>query len=158
MSGGGFIYDPIYRLIFTDANLDGMIVRARSCSLGQFLELLEKEVELPIHKMEDLGAEEQKAFCKIFAEYLVEWNIQYRDGSPRPATLEGLLSLDMRLIKFISAAWFIAIAGVNHPLDSPSKDGAEVIREQMMREMSQSQEEEDLKIPMHELGTPSHGN
>lgn len=60
---------------------------------------------------------------KLFAQYgLVSWNLT-RNGEPIPATVEGVLSLDIRLIMEIAATWLGSIGTVPVPLPEASTPG-----------------------------------
>ncbi len=61
----------------------------------------------------------------IFAEYgLVKWNIDRR-GEPIPANLEGLLTLDARLLLQMVRLWLRSVGTVPIPLPGASPRGAE---------------------------------
>ncbi len=107
-----------FRLVFdTEAmpDMNGLEVIARSVPLGVFMDVTGL----------DGSAEKRGAkVVELFAGCLVEWNLEEEDGSPVPATLEGLKSQEMGFVAEITKAWMNAIAGVSPPLNGSSPGGA----------------------------------
>jgi hypothetical protein len=113
----GFVpQSTIYQLRFADPQYDGLIVRAESCSVDEFLAMQKLAASGDQDSVEDL--------LRKFSNVLVEWNIEKSDGSPVPATFDGLKSQKLDLINLIVAAWMDAIAAVDNPLLNGSRDGA----------------------------------
>lgn len=122
----------VYKLIFEDPELNGLEVKATSTPLGSFLDsmtdLTTKE-EKPSDKLEArvaMASATVGAFEKQLAEFancLVEWNLEFDDGTPVPATVEGLRTQDIDFVKDILTAWQEAISGVSGPLDDSSTSG-----------------------------------
>ena len=115
-----------YRLIFADDELEGLEVVARSASVGAYrriADLATREFSQPPTE-EDL-AEIDNLFDE-FAAVLVSWNLETEDGegtrTPVPATLQGLHSQDLTLIRQIIFSWMEAVAGISSPLDPLSSE------------------------------------
>jgi len=115
-----------YRLIFADDELDGLEVVARSASVGAYrriADLATREFSQPPTE-EDL-AEIDNLFDE-FAAVLVSWNLETEDGEGTrtsvPATLQGLHSQDLTLIRQIIFSWMEAVAGISSPLDPLSSE------------------------------------
>jgi len=111
----------IYKLQFETEELDGLEVRARSMSIGQYGKLLKLFITFDSDSTD--GAVVDKLFGE-FSKCLVSWNVEDEDGSPVPTTLEGLKTQDMNFIMQIFMAWMKAISGVPAPLLGGSKNGA----------------------------------
>lgn len=117
-----------YRLVFADAEYEGLEVIARSASVAAYrriAELASKPFSMP-PTAEDLI--EIDNLYQAFANQLVSWNLEERDedgvATPVPATLEGLQSQDLPFAMAIIMAWMEAVGGVSPPLDSESSSGA----------------------------------
>jgi|SRR5712664_3947717 len=57
-----------------------------------------------------------------FAERLVSWNLE-DDGTPVPATLEGVTDQDMDFMIGLVMTWMDEVASVDIPLPQPSPNG-----------------------------------
>lgn len=117
-----------YRLIFTDPELDGLEVVAKSASVATYERIagLATREYGTVPSAEDL--EEIAALLEAFAEVLVSWNLEERTGKgdkvrPVPATLAGLKAQDLPFVVAIILAWMQAVAGVSTPLDETSGGG-----------------------------------
>jgi hypothetical protein len=58
-----------------------------------------------------------------FARKLISWDLQEDDGSPVPATLEGVEDQDMGLMIRVITDWVDAVSSVDTPLPSGSANG-----------------------------------
>lgn len=117
-----------YRLIFTDPDLDGLEVVAKSASVATYEHIagLATREYGSVPTVEDL--EEIAALLAAFAEVLVSWNLEEPTGKPGkvrpvPATLDGLKAQDLPFVVAIILAWMQAVAGVSTPLDETSNGG-----------------------------------
>jgi hypothetical protein len=120
----------VYRLRFADEDMAGLVVQARSAPVGQFLGLA-KLAEL---KGGDFRAEDAERIDELFrgfASCLVDWNLEGEDGTPVPATLEGIYTQETDFILQIIFAWIEAIAGVSVPLGPRSSDGGKSLEGSM---------------------------
>jgi hypothetical protein len=120
---GGYQRTPkVYKLRFEDDEYDGLVVRARSIRLGAFLELSTLVgVDPTSMRPEDTAKIEQ--LFQAFAGALVDWNLEDEDGTPVPATFEGLASQEADFVLPIVKAWFAAVASVPRPLPAGSSNG-----------------------------------
>lgn len=117
----------IYKLKFTDDDMNGLEVRARSLNLGQFMEMLEM-VTLDEGKLTATDMQRIGDIFRGFASALVSWNLEDEDPRggtiPVPATLEGIYSQDMDFIMRIIAAWMEAISSVHPDLGKDLSSGS----------------------------------
>src|SRR6266508_6176808 len=128
---GGYVRQrKVYRLRFEDEDMAGLVVQARSAPLGQFLGLT-KLAELERGKVRPEDMEKVDGLFRGFAACLVDWNLESEDGTPVPATLEGLYTQDIDFILQIIFAWIEGIAGVQVPLGQPSSDGGKSLEGSM---------------------------
>jgi hypothetical protein len=102
----GFKREPrTYLLVFDDPELEGLEVRARSLSVGEL-------------------NDDETTLLENFANALVKWNLEDRDGNPLPATLETLNTYpDIDFINGLARAWIKAVAGVGDELGKDSDSG-----------------------------------
>src|SRR5215472_1165405 len=93
----------IHKLVFDGTDLDGLIVRMKSCSVAEWNETLE------MMNFEGTPAEAKKAnetLNEVFAGRIIEWNMEDPDtGDPVPTTKEGFESLEQGVAARIIAAW-----------------------------------------------------
>jgi hypothetical protein len=135
----GYIRErKVYRLRFEDPEMEGLVVQARSAPVGQFIGLAKLANPGTTVRPEDM--EQVDELFRSFAGCLVDWNLEDEQGTPVPATLEGLYTQEIDFILQIIFAWIEAVAGVAGPLGQPSSDGG--------RSLEQS-------IPMEAL-SPNH--
>lgn len=115
----------VYKIVFEQKGMAGLEVRARSVSLGQILDLVNlAELADPNRRanmLDDMG--KLKHLFEGLASALVDWNLEDEDGTPVPATLEGLYSQDMEFGLDVALAWMDAVMGVSAPLERPSSSG-----------------------------------
>lgn len=119
----GFVRQKkVYRLVFQDEEYNGLGVRATGVPLGQFLEM--SELAIRAKQSPDEANSSAKALIDNFAGALQDWNLENEDGTPVPATAEGLYSLDFEFVLTLITAWMEAIAKVPDPLAQTSSAGA----------------------------------
>lgn len=105
-----------YTLNFDDTtDYKGLVVVMHSLSMGEILAVQAVQTGKNVESVE-------KVF-KIFARNLVEWNVSRPDGTPVPATYEGVQEQDMDMLVAIMGAWMRATTEVSAPLDRPSTSG-----------------------------------
>lgn len=120
----------VLRLRFADPEMDGLIVRARVISLGQFLEVVGlREVD-----PKSMGREELDKLFGVFVGALLEWNLEEPAGVPVPVTIEGVHSQDADFIMAIIRAWVDGIASVSGPLGAASSNGGRSLEASMPME------------------------
>lgn len=104
----------IFKLVFEDPDMDGLIVRCRSTSVQQFID---------IKTMAD-GAKDEidgvRALLTTFATVIHDWNMEEDDGTPVPHTAETLLNEDFDFVMAMINAWTEAMAGVAKDLGKES--------------------------------------
>lgn len=106
----------IFRLTFSDPSFSGLEVMAGSTSVGKLLE---------VSKMgsQTLSEEQVGVVFGVFADALISWNLENEDGTPVPATLEGLYEQDVEFVMQIVQSWMEVVVGVPGPLATPSTNG-----------------------------------
>jgi len=112
----------VYKLVFDDDEYEGLVVRARSVKLGQILRL-SRLVGMDPANLRPEDTENFEQLFTMFADALVDWNLDDDDGEPVPATLEGIQGQDADFVMPIIKAWFVALAGVTGPLGAGSSNG-----------------------------------
>lgn len=122
----------VYTLDFEGTEYDGLQVRMRASTLGALFDAPEL---LGIKERVDAAAggglslpaaDDLNRFVDQYrdlAEHLVSWNIDAPDGTPLPATLDGLKTLELPLVGQIVQTWQSAMAGVVPPLPGGSSSG-----------------------------------
>lgn len=112
----GFEYNPkLRKLIFEDPEMAGLEARVKLPAMAVVLKVASMQgARVDADGFKDLVAD--------FADCLVEWNLE-KKGEPVPPTLEGLLEQDQDLLIMLVDAWQSGLAGVDAPLETPSRDG-----------------------------------
>lgn len=115
----GYVRKPkVYRLVFDDPDFEGLEIRMRSSvTTGQYLDI----EELISSGQRDRAAVER--MFSVFADMLVDWNLEDDDGNPVPADLMALYSLDLGFVMSIIEAWTEVMVGVPAPLSNSSTGG-----------------------------------
>lgn len=109
---------PPLRLEF-EGDLAGLAVTCRRPTIGDVLDL-----EAAADR-EALAADLVAGIahlCDVLGRLLVDWNLDDDDGTPVPATGDGLRGQDMGLIRAILAG-ILASTRAPRPLPPPSSDG-----------------------------------
>jgi len=113
----------VYRLRFEDEELDGLVVKVRSASVGRLLEFMRFLAGLSDDDLTTDDVEKFAGLFESFAEVLQEWNVQDEAGEPVPATLEGVRSQDGDFVMDIMRVWFQAVTQPPAPLPATSSAG-----------------------------------
>lgn len=119
----------VYRLNFTDPEMDGLVVMAKSISTGRLMQLMRLAVRFSEEQGgtsrafsdEDLAAID--GLLAGFAQALVEWNLLDDDDQPVPANLEGLQDQEFDFVLTIIMAWLNAVGAVSPDLGKDSNSG-----------------------------------
>lgn len=111
----------IYELVFEDGDLQGLVVRMKSIKLGRVRRLVQVTEGADDDQVLDNGLEEMLG---LFADGLVSWNLEEEDGTPVPATLEGIEDQEAGLVLTILRRWLNAMTGVSHDLGKDSTSGS----------------------------------
>jgi len=108
----------VFTLQFEKPEMEGLEVRATSVSTGAFLEIV---------TMADTARADVSQMRTLFEEFanqsLRSWNVENDDGTPVPATLEGMLSQEFDFVFDIISSWMDVMTSVSPPLEMPSSDG-----------------------------------
>jgi hypothetical protein len=112
---------PTFKLIFEDdGQFDGLVVRTTSPSLGALQQVLTLA--------DDQGnADQLTAMIALFAELLLEWNVEDDEGAPVPPTVAGLQAQPAPFVMSLIKAWGEQMresVQVPAPLDEPSTGGS----------------------------------
>ena len=108
----------IYHLVFDGTEYEGLEVKVRGLTTGEYLEL----VSLSAPGTE--GDKETEGMLRMFSEHLVSWNlIDDETNEPVPTTYEGVKSNDFLMNMFIVNAWTDAIANVPEQTEKKSPAG-----------------------------------
>lgn len=101
----------ILKLVFEeDTPLHGLTVRARSCTVGEWQEMLSWAEEKPKNVGELNEINDRMA--KLFIEHLVEWDLEIPEGVPAPTTIEGWKLLESAHADLLITAWQFAMVGI----------------------------------------------
>ncbi len=140
---------PTYRLVFEDPSLAGLVVRVRSVSTGQLMDVVNAYTRLLPALTgggTSLSADDAAGLELLFtsfADALKEWNVEDEDGRAVPADLSGVRTLDLPFTMLLLQEWMQAAGGVPGPLGGGSTPGA-------------TDGEQEMGIPMEPLaGLPS---
>lgn len=115
----------VYRLVFEDPAMNGLVVRARAASLGKLMSLMSIASlagKAPADMTGEDFAETDKLF-RLFADCLVDWNLE-DEGTPVPPTYDGLMEQEIDWVNALVEAWMTGTMGVSGPLVSSSTGGA----------------------------------
>lgn len=120
----------IYKLVFQD-EYEGMEVRARSMPLGKFMKMA-KLLDLDTTALTSTDVESMSELFALFVEVLIDWNLEDTveddEGNevvtPVPATLDGIMSLEIDEAMMIIVKYSDALGGIAAPLAQPSTDGS----------------------------------
>lgn len=106
---------------FEGTDYDGAEVRLRlSVSLGEYFRILEYAAKEHPDSFESAAEP-----YRYFATVLVSWNLEEDDGTPIPATYDGMLKVkDAGFISKLMEAWRDAIQNPPAPLAAPSDNGS----------------------------------
>lgn len=114
----------VYSLDFEDTEYDGLHVKVRGLTTGEYLDL----VSLSAPNTE--GDKETEQMLKLFASHLVWWDLEDEEtGEPVPLTYEGIKSNDFTMNMAIINAWTDAIASVPEKTGKKSGSGEPVLVE-----------------------------
>lgn len=107
----------MYRLDFAGTEWDGLEVRVRGLTTGEYLQL----VQLSVSNKE--GDSETEGMLKMFASHLVSWNLEDDDGMPIGTSFEDIKENDFTMNMAIISAWTDALAGVPEKVEKKSEAG-----------------------------------
>src|SRR5512134_1572058 len=97
----------IYKLDFEGTEYDGLVVKVRGLTTGEYLDLVS------LSAASDEGDGETEGMIKLLSTHLVSWNLEDEEtDEPVPTTYEGLRSNDIRMNMVIVNAWTTALTSV----------------------------------------------
>lgn len=121
---GYTVQRTIYALAWgEDTPHPGMEVRVRSAGVGVYRRLAAFASTALAHPLTVEQLQMLDDAHGLLGELLVAWNLEEEDGTPIPATADGLRGLEASLVADILLEWMRAVAGVPAPLVRPSTDG-----------------------------------
>lgn len=112
----------ILKLKFVDDEYEGLEIRAKSPSMGAFLEI----AELADVDVTSADADDVAAVLKLFEHFVnsvKDWNLEDDDGEPVPTTVDGLKTLDINFVMDVIGAWMDGVKGMSPGLPPPSESG-----------------------------------
>jgi hypothetical protein len=115
----GYRREPrIINLRFEDTEYDGLVVRARSVSTGEFFAFQ----DLAEHA--DRRSDSARDLIALFATVVIDWNLEDPvTGEPMPVSDQVLLDQDLDFVMDLVITWMDAVAGVTRPLGRASTGG-----------------------------------
>lgn len=119
----------VFRLKFSEPDMDGLQVDAKSLPLGKMLRVIELS-----GSVDATDTDAVRELFGAFADALAGWNLEDENDNPVPATLEGLYEQDFDFVLKVVLAWVEAIAGVSAPLGNGSGSGAQSLADSMPME------------------------
>jgi hypothetical protein len=111
----------IYNLIFEDEDMRGLEVKTSSVPIGEILKLSHLGADLK--NSSDVDSSNVETLFSVFADALISWNLEDENGTPVPATIEGLYSQDADFVLAIITTWANVVGGVSRPLNRNSSNG-----------------------------------
>lgn len=109
-----------YVLKFTDPDMDGLEVKMKGLSVGEFLNVM---------KLKELSEDDPESVVElmsVFARSVVSWNLEDEVAGqvvPVAVTEENVQGLDLDFAMTVIGAWIRAINGVSGPLGQTSPAG-----------------------------------
>lgn len=133
-----------YKLKFDQ--FPGLKVTMRSTSLGNLQEIMSTQTQ-------NLKYAETRTLFEKISNLIKEWNVEHpetdnsescdvcglKEGEPVPATVDGLMCLDLEFITAIIFAWGNAIVRVSVPKGMNSRNGEPPIPEDLMKQLENQQ-------------------
>lgn len=107
----------VYKLVFEDTEYEGLEVKIRGLTTGEYLDLI------ALTGPTDADENEATGMLNMFAEHLISWNLEDEEGNPVPATFEGLKANDFTMNSVMLNAWTEAIANVPMSTEKKSPTG-----------------------------------
>ena len=111
----------VLKLVFDDPEMEGLVVRAGSLSMGELMDLTKLAELRKAPGIEGVNA--ARGLIEKFSAALRMWNLRDEDGVPVPTTAEALLAEDPEFVIGVILAWMDANAGVSGPLARRSSGG-----------------------------------
>lgn len=106
-----------YSLTFEGTDYDGLTVRIRGASVEQYARALR------LQNVAEENEDSIRELLGLFAEALIDWNLEDEQGAPVPTTLQAVLDEDLEMVLAMVSGWLGAIGGVPAPLEQSSPGG-----------------------------------
>lgn len=114
----------VYQLDFADTEYDGLVVKVRGLTTGEYLDLVS------LSAPEDEASKETEGMLKLLATHLVSWNLEDDDSEePVPTTYEGIRSNDFTMNMAIINAWTSALTTLPERAEKKSVSGESALVE-----------------------------
>lgn len=110
-----------YKLDFSGTEWDGLEVRVKGLTTGEYLQL----VQLSASPKE--GDSETEGLLQMFASHLLAWNLEDDDGDPIGTSFDEIKENDFTMNMAIIGAWTDALASVPEKLEKKSSHGSEIL-------------------------------
>lgn len=120
----------VYRLDFEGTEYDGLEVKVRGLTTGEYLEL----ISLSAPGTEG-DSKETDGMLRLFASHLISWNLVDEDNNePIPSTFDGIKTNDLTMNMFIVNAWTSAMVEVPASTEKKSPTGVDSLAESIPTE------------------------
>lgn len=119
----------VYKLDFAGTEYDGLEVKVRGLTTGEYLELI--SLSAPGTEGE---SKETDGMLRLFASHLVSWNLVDDDDEPVPSTFEGIKTNDLTMNMAIVNAWTDAMVEVPASTEKKSPTGVDSLVESIPTE------------------------
>lgn len=106
-----------YKLDFTETDWDGLEVRVRGLTTGEYLQIVQ------LSASNEEGDRETEGMLKMFASHLISWNLEDDDGDAIGTTYEDIKENDFTMNMSIISAWTNALASVPDRVEKKSTSG-----------------------------------
>jgi hypothetical protein len=150
----------VYDIQFTD--YPGLEIKATSTSLGKLMQLSDMQLNL-----NEPDAEKRLEVFTVFAGCIVSWNMEHpeltednkqpdsmcckdcglMEGIALPATVQGMMCLELGFMMSLIFGWMAAISRVNVPKELSLSNGGNDIPGEVMRLLGQHPNLSTLPMP-----------
>lgn len=114
----------VFNLKFEDPEMDGLVVKARSPSMGEMFDVMNfRTLAFNPERMDEQNAERLRDMFEFFGTFLIEWNLETEQGEAVPCDVSGLLSQDHDFVLAVVMAWLGVVGSVARPLGAKSNGG-----------------------------------
>jgi hypothetical protein len=113
--------DTVYRLKFVSPAMRGLIVEAKEPPLGIILDVMRLGDDPTNMNKADLKSVDE--LFHSFVQSVVSWNMEDKDGTPVPITMDGLGRYGLRFALDLAMAWANAGVDIPAPLGNRSTNG-----------------------------------
>jgi hypothetical protein len=113
--------EKIYSIDFAEGHdLHGLHLKMRSLSLGQYNHMMRLGM---VPGVNEKAMDANDEMVALFADKIVDWDLEIPVGHPVPATVEGVLSVDRSYIGQMVTGWQLAMLGISEALGKGSQNG-----------------------------------